>query len=158
MLKAVCPHFRGRTVKFRARLGLRGLKKMLCERSSQNGTQHASGGHDEAVEAPDHRHQDRCVVSLPTVMFFSQLLTRQGSSSIVDEKTHQPILSILSSIVETAIKLRSDGHRVVIVSSGAIAVGLRRMNLAKRPKLLPQVQVPSFTSFLDNGQPLNLLW
>jgi glutamate 5-kinase len=76
----------------------------------------------------------------------------------VDEKTHQPILSILSSIVETAIKLHNDGHRVVIVSSGAIAVGLRRMNLPKRPKLLPQVQVPSFTSVLDNAQPLNLLW
>ena len=65
----------------------------------------------------------------------------KGSSSIVDEKTHQPILSILSLIVETAIRLRNDGHRVVIVSSGAIAVGLRRMNLPKRPKHLPQVQV-----------------
>jgi glutamate 5-kinase len=65
----------------------------------------------------------------------------KGSSSIVDEKTHQPILSILSLIVETAVKLRNDGHRVVIVSSGAIAVGLKRMNLPKRPKHLPQVQV-----------------
>jgi glutamate 5-kinase len=74
----------------------------------------------------------------------------------VDEKTHQPILSILSSIVETAIKLRNDGHRVVIVSSGAIAVGLRRMNLPKRPKLLPQVQVPRKTSFFHNAQRLNL--
>lgn len=64
-----------------------------------------------------------------------------GSSSIVDEKTHQPILSILSLIVETACKLRKDGHRVVIVSSGAIAVGIQRMNLPKRPKHLPQVQV-----------------
>jgi glutamate 5-kinase len=65
----------------------------------------------------------------------------KGSSSIVDEKTHQPILSILSLIVETAVRLRNDGHRVVIVSSGAIAVGLRRMNLPKRPKHLPQIQV-----------------
>jgi len=66
-----------------------------------------------------------------------------GSSSIVDEKTHQPIISILSLIVETACKLRNEGHRVVIVSSGAIAVGLQRMNLPKRPKHLPQVQVRS---------------
>lgn len=64
-----------------------------------------------------------------------------GTSSIVDEKTHEPILSILSLIVETAIKLRRDGHRVVIVSSGAIGVGLQRMNIAKRPKHLSQVQV-----------------
>ena len=64
-----------------------------------------------------------------------------GSSSIVDEKTHQPILSVLSLIIETACQLRKDGHRVVIVSSGAIAVGIQRMNLSKRPKHLPQIQV-----------------
>ena len=64
-----------------------------------------------------------------------------GSSSIVDETTHEPILSILSLIVETAIKLRRDGHRVVIVSSGAIAIGLQRMTIAKKPKHLAQVQV-----------------
>ncbi|OCT43998.1 putative glutamate 5-kinase [Cladophialophora carrionii] len=63
-----------------------------------------------------------------------------GTSSIVDETTHEPILSILSLIVETAIKLRRDGHRVVIVSSGAIGVGLQRMNMPKRPKHLAQVQ------------------
>ena len=64
-----------------------------------------------------------------------------GTSSIVDEKTHEPLLSILSLIVETAVKLRKDGHRVVIVSSGAIGVALRMMNLEKRPKHLPRVQV-----------------
>jgi glutamate 5-kinase len=64
-----------------------------------------------------------------------------GTSSIVDETTHEPILSILSLIVETAIKLRRDGHRVLIVSSGAIGVGLQRMNMSKRPKHLSQVQV-----------------
>jgi len=64
-----------------------------------------------------------------------------GSSSIVHEKTHEPLLSILSLIVETAVQLIKDGHRVVIVSSGAIAVGLRRMNVDKRPKYLPRIQV-----------------
>ena len=68
------------------------------------------------------------------------IVIKVGSSSIVDEKTHQPILSILSLIVETSLTLRNDGHRVVIVSSGAIAVGLKRMDLARRPKHLPQVQ------------------
>lgn len=64
-----------------------------------------------------------------------------GTSSIVDEATHEPILSILSLIVETAVRLRRDGHRVVIVSSGAVGVGLQRMNMPKRPKHLAQVQV-----------------
>lgn len=64
-----------------------------------------------------------------------------GTSSIVDEKTHEPLLSILSLIVETAVKLHKDGHKVIIVSSGAIGVGLRRMDLDKRPKHLPRIQV-----------------
>lgn len=43
-------------------------------------------------------------------------------------------------IAETAVKLRRDGHRVIIVSSGAIGVALQLMNLERRPKHLPQVQ------------------
>ena len=66
-----------------------------------------------------------------------------GTSSIVDEKSHEPLLSILTLIVETAVKLHKDGHRVVIVSSGAIGVGLRRMDIQRRPKHLPRVQVQS---------------
>lgn len=66
---------------------------------------------------------------------------RVGTSSIVDERTHEPILSILSLIVETVAKLRKNGHRVILVSSGAIGVGLRRMNINERPKHLPRIQV-----------------
>lgn len=42
--------------------------------------------------------------------------------------------------METAVKLQSQGHKVILVSSGAIGVGLRRMDMDKRPKHLPQVQ------------------
>ncbi|KAF2455118.1 gamma-glutamyl kinase [Lineolata rhizophorae] len=68
------------------------------------------------------------------------IVIKLGTSSIVDERTHEPLLSILSVIVETAIRLRNDGHKVVLVSSGAIGVGLRRMDVERRPKHLPQVQ------------------
>jgi glutamate 5-kinase len=64
-----------------------------------------------------------------------------GTSSIVDEKTHEPLLSVLTLIVETAVKLHKDGHRVIIVSSGAIGVGLRRMDVDKKPKHLRGLQV-----------------
>src|SRR6201996_7515946 len=63
-----------------------------------------------------------------------------GTSSIVDEETHAPLLSILSVIVEKAVSLRQDGHKVILVSSGAIGVGLRRMDKAKRPGNLPEIQ------------------
>jgi glutamate 5-kinase len=69
-----------------------------------------------------------------------------GTSSIVDENTHEPILSILTLIVETAAKLRRDGHNVVLVSSGAVGVGLRRMDVEDRPKNLPRIQVRTVTS------------
>ncbi|KAI9811667.1 MAG: hypothetical protein M1826_003119 [Phylliscum demangeonii] len=68
------------------------------------------------------------------------IVIKLGTSSIVDETTHEPRLSILSVIVETAVQLRHAGHRVVIVSSGAIGVGLRRMDLDQRPQHLPRVQ------------------
>ncbi|KAL2002051.1 hypothetical protein VTN02DRAFT_733 [Thermoascus thermophilus] len=73
----------------------------------------------------------------------SQSLTiviKLGTSSIVDENTHEPLLSILTSIVETAAKLHRDGHKVILVSSGAVGVGLRRMDVDKRPKHLPRIQ------------------
>lgn len=65
----------------------------------------------------------------------------------MDEKSHEPILSNLTLIVEAAVKLRKDGHDVIIVSSGAVGVGMRRMDVAERPKHLPSIQVCS-TSFL----------
>ncbi|KAF5324505.1 hypothetical protein D9611_004077 [Ephemerocybe angulata] len=64
------------------------------------------------------------------------VVIKLGTSSIVHETTHQPLLSTLSSVVETVVKLRSLGHKVVLVSSGAIGVGLQRMGLPSRPKNL----------------------
>lgn len=68
------------------------------------------------------------------------VVIKLGTSSIVDEKTHEPLLPILTLIVDTAVKLQKHGHRVVIVSSGAIGVGLQRMDVDKRPKHLSQLQ------------------
>ncbi|CRK19512.1 hypothetical protein BN1723_017786, partial [Verticillium longisporum] len=68
------------------------------------------------------------------------VVLKLGTSSIVDEETHQPLLSILTLIVETAIKLKKDGHRVIIISSGAIGVGLLRMEMDHRPKHLSALQ------------------
>lgn len=69
------------------------------------------------------------------------IVLKLGTSSICDEKTHFPLLSTLSGLVETVVKLRNLGHRVVVVSSGAVGTGLRRLNLEKKPKHLAQVQV-----------------
>ncbi|PWW75808.1 glutamate 5-kinase [Tuber magnatum] len=68
------------------------------------------------------------------------IVIKLGTSSICDEKTHDPLLSNLSSLVETAVRLRRDGHRVILVSSGAIGIGLKRLDIEKRPKHLAAAQ------------------
>ncbi|KAK4942361.1 Glutamate 5-kinase, partial [Elasticomyces elasticus] len=68
------------------------------------------------------------------------IVIKLGSSSIVDPDTFTPILPIITLIVATAVSLKNDGHRVIIVSSGAIAVGLQRMKLDKKPKNLALTQ------------------
>ncbi|KAF9533670.1 Aspartate/glutamate/uridylate kinase [Crepidotus variabilis] len=64
------------------------------------------------------------------------IVIKLGTSSIVHETTHQPLLSLLSAVVETVVDLKQQGHKVVLVSSGAIGVGLRTMNMESRPKSL----------------------
>lgn len=64
------------------------------------------------------------------------IVVKLGSSSLCDEDTRQHKIAIMSQVVEMAVNLRKDGHRVIIVSSGAIAIGLKRMNLNNRPKSL----------------------
>jgi len=80
-------------------------------------------------------------VFIPSIFETAALYSFVGTSSIIHETTHQPLLSILSSIVETVARLRSQGHKVVLVSSGAIGVGMKRMELPARPKGLAAVQV-----------------
>lgn len=53
-----------------------------------------------------------------------------GSSSILQpDPPHFPQISTLSALAETCVALRALGHRVVIVSSGAVGMGLHRMEL-----------------------------
>lgn len=59
----------------------------------------------------------------------------------MDEETHEPKLSTLENIVKTTLDLQKAGHKVIIVSSGAIGIGLRRMNYKKRPKHSSKLQV-----------------
>lgn len=68
------------------------------------------------------------------------IVIKLGTSSLVDEKTKEPRLAIMSLIVETVVKLRRLGHNVVIVSSGSIGVGLHILGMQKRPKHLSEVQ------------------
>nr|OQO21825.1 hypothetical protein B0A51_10133 [Rachicladosporium sp. CCFEE 5018] len=68
------------------------------------------------------------------------IVIKLGTSSIVSEDTHEPLVSIIGTIVETVVALRRDGHRVIICSSGAIGMALHLTGEPRRPKHLPDVQ------------------
>jgi glutamate 5-kinase len=133
------------------------LRSKLCRPRNSNASHNTLGaaiaGSIAEVAKMRKNHSLTVVIKLgilaPAIKFLWLLFHRRpanqrfswiGTSSIVDEKTHEPLLSILSVIVETAVKLQYEGHKVVLVSSGAIGVGLRRMKLDRRPKHLPKTQ------------------
>ncbi|KAI8382425.1 glutamate 5-kinase [Blakeslea trispora] len=64
------------------------------------------------------------------------IVIKIGTSSICNEVTHFPLLSNLSALVESVLSLRSQGHRVVLVTSAAVGTGLRRLNMSEKPSKL----------------------
>ncbi|KAJ1763156.1 Glutamate 5-kinase [Coemansia sp. RSA 1807] len=68
------------------------------------------------------------------------IVLKLGTSSICDPITHMPMLANLSLMVETICKLKEMGHRVVLVSSGAVGIGLRRLDMPVKPKELAVIQ------------------
>lgn len=68
------------------------------------------------------------------------IVIKIGTSSLVDVRTREPRLANMSRIVETIVKLRREGHKIVVVSSGAIAFGMKRVGMAEKPSKLAAVQ------------------
>ncbi|MGB3137779.1 MAG: glutamate 5-kinase [Nodosilinea sp.] len=68
------------------------------------------------------------------------LVVKIGTSSLTGGSTGQFALSTLASLVETLCILRQQGNQVVLVSSGAVGIGSRRLNLSDRPKALAMKQ------------------
>ena len=71
----------------------------------------------------------------------STVVIKVGSSSIVDVETGFVALGNLSRLVERVCELKRKGHRVVLVTSGAVGLGVKRMGWQSRPKTMAKVQV-----------------
>lgn len=74
-------------------------------------------------------------------MSTSTVVIKVGTSSLIDEHTREPRLSGLAALVETIHQLKKRGYGVVLVSSGAIGMGLRVIEVDKKPKHLGKKQV-----------------
>ena len=70
------------------------------------------------------------------------LVVKLGSSLVVDEQG-RPRRALLRHRAAEIAEIVEGGTPVCVVSSGAIALGLRRLGLAKRPTSLPRLQAAS---------------
>ena len=64
------------------------------------------------------------------------IVVKIGTSSLTQPETGQLALSTIATLAETLCHLRQQGHRVILVSSGAVGVGCARLGLTERPKAI----------------------
>jgi glutamate 5-kinase len=64
------------------------------------------------------------------------IVVKIGTSSLTQPETGQLALSTIATLAETLSDLRRQGHRVILVSSGAVGVGCARLGLTERPKAI----------------------
>jgi glutamate 5-kinase len=70
------------------------------------------------------------------------LVVKLGSSLVVDARG-RPRRSLLRGRAEEIAEIVASGTPVCVVSSGAIALGMRRVGLTRRPTSLPKLQAAS---------------
>ncbi len=68
------------------------------------------------------------------------VVVKIGTSSLTDPTTGQLALATIGTLVETLTFLKQQGHRVILVSSGAVGIGCARLRLAERPKKIAMKQ------------------
>ncbi|MFQ4144944.1 glutamate 5-kinase [Chlorogloeopsis sp. ULAP02] len=64
------------------------------------------------------------------------IVVKIGTSSLTQPETGQLALSTIATLAETLSQLRRQGHRVILVSSGAVGVGCARLGLTEKPKAI----------------------
>jgi len=69
-----------------------------------------------------------------------RIVVKVGSALLTDSETGRINRAWLESLVEDLLRLRKRGQQVILVSSGAIALGRRQLGLAKGPLRLEESQ------------------
>lgn len=64
------------------------------------------------------------------------IVVKVGTSSLTQPATGQLAIATIAKLVETLSQLRSAGHRVVLVTSGAVGIGCARLGLKSRPQTM----------------------
>jgi glutamate 5-kinase len=61
------------------------------------------------------------------------LVIKIGTSSLTQPSSGDIHISAIAALVEVVVKLQRDGHRVILVSSGAVGVGCARLGIKEKP-------------------------
>src|SRR5215470_7043204 len=69
-----------------------------------------------------------------------RVVVKVGSALLVDQETGRLNRAWLETLVEDLLRLRKRGQQVILVSSGAIALGRRHLGLAHGPLRLDESQ------------------
>ncbi|MBO0348084.1 glutamate 5-kinase [Phormidium pseudopriestleyi FRX01] len=69
-------------------------------------------------------------------MNLQTLVVKIGTSSLTQDRTGNLAIATIAALVETLSALRHQGHRVILVSSGAVGVGCARLGLKERPRTI----------------------
>ncbi|MEA1677141.1 glutamate 5-kinase [Nitrospirillum sp. BR 11163] len=85
------------------------------------------------------------VFDVPPVTQAKRLIVKIGSALLVDGETHRIRRDWLDSVCDDVAALRRRGVDVVIVSSGAVAVGREHLGLVGRPLKLEEKQAAAAT-------------
>src|SRR6476659_123030 len=90
----------------------------------------------------------------------SVVVAKLGSAIVADERG-EVRRDVLASICEQVAEARVRGTQVVIVTSGAIAIGMRAMDLPVRPSLMDELQAASAVGqgrlYREYAEPLTAL-
>jgi glutamate 5-kinase len=69
-----------------------------------------------------------------------RIVVKVGSALVVDAQAGVPDRAWLAAFSADAARLRARGQQVLVVSSGAVALGRRRLGLSRRKLTLPEKQ------------------
>jgi glutamate 5-kinase len=69
-----------------------------------------------------------------------RIVVKVGSSLLVDDETGAVDRAWLNAFAADAVRFRARGQQILLVSSGAVALGRRRLGLKRRPLDLPGKQ------------------
>jgi glutamate 5-kinase len=68
-----------------------------------------------------------------------RIVVKVGTSTLAHKTGHMNIRHI-EKLCKVLSDIKNSGHDLILVSSGAIAMGMGKLNLPEKPKLLPEKQ------------------